>query len=224
MCSTGLIGIPLPIDAIVGGVPAAGRPPCAADGGADAAEAIRTTDTVRKEAVAARAASPSAAWPRARRCSPRTWPRCWPCSPPTPTSSRPTLQRLLPAGVADSFNALVVDGCTSTNDTVILLASGEAGPVAEPTTWPRPSAEVCADLAEQMAGDAEGATKVVRVTVTGARVRRRGRPGRPRRSPEPAVQVLVVRPGPLLGPDRQRARQRRHRLRPGRGRRSPTAA
>ena len=73
-------------------------------------------------------ASPSAAWPRARPCSPRTWRRCSPCSPPTPPPSPPTLQTVLPAGVADSFNAIVVDGCTSTNDTVLLLASGRRRP------------------------------------------------------------------------------------------------
>ncbi len=76
-------------------------------------------------------ASSSAAWPRAPPCSPRTWPRCSPCSPPTPTSTPSRLQQSLRAGVADSFNAMSVDGCTSTNDTVLLLASGRAGPPAD---------------------------------------------------------------------------------------------
>jgi glutamate N-acetyltransferase/amino-acid N-acetyltransferase len=78
-----------------------------------------------------------------------------------------TLKKVLVAGVDDSFNALVVDGCTSTNDTVLLLASGAAGP-ADPVALAEAVAEVCLDLASQMAGDAEGHTKVVRLRVTGA--------------------------------------------------------
>jgi glutamate N-acetyltransferase/amino-acid N-acetyltransferase len=60
-----------------------------------------------------------------------------------------------------------VDGCTSTNDTVILLASGAAGPV-DPAAFAAAVAEACLDLATQMVGDAEGHTKVVKVRVTGA--------------------------------------------------------
>ena len=59
------------------------------------------------------------------------------------------------------------DGCTSTNDTVILLASGLAGPVDE-AELARAVEEACFSLAAQMVGDAEGATKVVRVEVVGA--------------------------------------------------------
>ncbi|CAN5711066.1 hypothetical protein BH20ACT2_BH20ACT2_11160 [soil metagenome] len=78
-----------------------------------------------------------------------------------------TLKAALAAGVAGSFNTLSIDGATSTNDTVILLASGRAGPVAE-TTLHAMVADVCGELAAFMAGDAEGATKVVWVRVQGA--------------------------------------------------------
>jgi glutamate N-acetyltransferase/amino-acid N-acetyltransferase len=77
------------------------------------------------------------------------------------------LQAALRAGVVDSFNAMSVDGCTSTNDTVLLLASGQAGPVPEEALFDA-VADACADLARQMVGDAEGATKVVEVRVVGA--------------------------------------------------------
>jgi glutamate N-acetyltransferase/amino-acid N-acetyltransferase len=77
------------------------------------------------------------------------------------------LQAALRAGVRESFNVLTVDGCTSTNDTVLLLASGRRGPVDE-RDLALAVAAACDDLASQMAGDAEGATKVVRLTVTGA--------------------------------------------------------
>ncbi|MDQ1375954.1 MAG: glutamate N-acetyltransferase / amino-acid N-acetyltransferase, partial [Acidimicrobiaceae bacterium] len=82
------------------------------------------------------------------------------------------LVQMLRAGVAGSFNALVTDGCTSTNDTVMVLASGRAAPApgGRATELELTDAlwEACADLAGQMAADAEGATKVVRVKVAGA--------------------------------------------------------
>jgi glutamate N-acetyltransferase/amino-acid N-acetyltransferase len=77
------------------------------------------------------------------------------------------LRLMLQSAVAASFNSLSVDGCTSTNDTVIVLASGLAGP-ADDAELRMALTAACTDLAEQMAGDAEGATKVVRVRVIGA--------------------------------------------------------
>ena len=104
----------------------------------------------------------------------------------TDAAVEPTeLTDVLRAGVAESFNAMSVDGCTSTNDTVILLASGEAGAPPDLTAFRAAVAEACLDLAKQMVGDAEGHTKVVEVRVTGAAVRRRcprRRPGRWRRA------------------------------------------
>ena len=94
VCSTGLIGERLPMDKLLPAVDAA---VAEADrgGGVHAADAIRTTDTVvkiafRRSAGQGRSADPtrSAAWPRARACSPRPWPPCSSCSPPTPTSPR----------------------------------------------------------------------------------------------------------------------------------------
>ena len=88
------------------------------------------------------------------------------------------LRTLLQGAVSDSFNALVVDACTSTNDTVLVLANG-AGGNAPITRDGGPDfhllgealAAACADLARQMAADAEGATKLVTLTVNGARTR-----------------------------------------------------
>jgi glutamate N-acetyltransferase/amino-acid N-acetyltransferase len=77
------------------------------------------------------------------------------------------LRAALQAGVADSFNAMTIDGCTSTNDTVLVLANGRAG-APDPGAFAAAVAEACTDLATQMVGDAEGHTKVVRVRVTGA--------------------------------------------------------
>jgi len=77
------------------------------------------------------------------------------------------LHQALGSATESSFNILSVDGCTSTNDTVIVLAGGGRGAVdhgafVDALTW------ACIDLAEQMAADAEGATKLVRIAVTGA--------------------------------------------------------
>ncbi|MBI5017433.1 MAG: bifunctional glutamate N-acetyltransferase/amino-acid acetyltransferase ArgJ [Deltaproteobacteria bacterium] len=86
-----------------------------------------------------------------------------------------TLQRIVFDAVESSFNRITVDGDTSTNDTVLALASGRAGgePLdADPAalgTLGRALGEVCRELARQMVRDGEGATKLVDVTVRGAR-------------------------------------------------------
>ena len=166
VCSTGLIGIPLPMRPIESGIPTLVRA-LSEDGGVDAAEAIRTTDTVRKEVVirgpgftvggmakGAAMLAPNMATMLAVLTTDAAV---------DPAVLRPALQQ----AVADSFNALSVDGCTSTNDTVIVLASGRAGTSAAGSVSDA-LAEACTSLAAQMAEDAEGATKVARVRVTGA--------------------------------------------------------
>jgi len=169
VCSTGLIGYLLPMDAIEKGVPdlVGARTP-APDGGVAAAEAIRTTDTHRKEtlvqgpdfvvggmAKGAAMLAPNMATMLAVLT--------------TDAAVEPDeLASILRLAVAESFNAISSDGCTSTNDTVILLASGEAGTPGDPARFRAAVAEACLDLATQMVGDAEGHTKVVQVRVTGA--------------------------------------------------------
>ena len=168
VCSTGLIGIPLPLAPIEQGVPAlvAAR---RADGGEEAARAIMTTDTHPKQtrqegdgfviggmAKGAAMLSPNMATMLAVLTTDAVLPAA-------------VLQEHLRAAVANTFNTLTVDGCTSTNDTVILLSRPAAGGSAPDATQFGDALErACGDLAEQMAGDAEGATKVVRVVVTGA--------------------------------------------------------
>ena len=166
VCSTGLIGIPMPIEVIEAGIPTlvAAR---SADGGRAAATAIMTTDTHPKEVVidgegftvggmakGAAMLSPNMATMLAVLT--------------TDAEATPEqLKAALVGGVANSFNILDVDGCTSTNDTVLLFASGLAGPV-DGDALNTAVAAACRSLAEQMCGDAEGATKVVRFSVTGA--------------------------------------------------------
>lgn len=168
VCSTGLIGIPLPVDPLLGGIPdlVAGLTD-ADEGGAAAAEALRTTDTRRKEAVATAGAAVVGGMAKGAAMLAPSMATMLAVLTTDAEADPATLQRVLAAGVAGSFNSLLTDGCTSTNDTVLLLASGEAGPVDE-ADLAAAVASVCGSLAEQMADDAEGATKVVRLTVRGA--------------------------------------------------------
>jgi len=77
------------------------------------------------------------------------------------------LHAMLRRVVDGSFNAISVDGDTSTNDTVLVLANGLAGPV-EPAAFEAALAEICTDLAQQIVRDAEGASKFIAVQVSGA--------------------------------------------------------
>jgi glutamate N-acetyltransferase/amino-acid N-acetyltransferase len=168
VCSTGLIGLPLPMDAIEAGI-AAVTGARHAGGGPDAARAIMTTDTHPKQVVVegdgwtiggmakgAAMLAPNMATMLAVLT--------------TDAVVAPTaLADHLHDAVAGSFNALSVDGCTSTNDTVIVLASGRAtGQADAGAAFGEALGQACADLAAQMAADAEGATKVVRLVVCGA--------------------------------------------------------
>lgn len=166
VCSTGLIGIPMPIEVITAGIPdvVAAR---SSDGGQSAATAIMTTDTVAKQVVVDGGGFVVGGMAKgAAMLSPNMATMLAVLT--TDAAATPEqLKAALVFGVADSFNALDVDGCTSTNDTVLLLASGLAGPV-DKSALNAAVAEACASLAAQMCADAEGATKVVRMTVTGA--------------------------------------------------------
>jgi glutamate N-acetyltransferase/amino-acid N-acetyltransferase len=166
VCSTGLIGIPLPIDTLLAGV----SPLVEAldlEGGSDAAEAIMTTDTVAKEVVVEGDGFTVGGIAKGAAMLAPNMATMLAVLTTDAEATPEQLQAALRAGVASSFNMMSIDGCTSTNDTVLLFASGDAGAVAEEALFDA-VAEACADLARQMVGDAEGATKVVEVRVVGA--------------------------------------------------------
>ena len=166
VCSTGLIGIPLPMDALESGI----APVVAAlraDGGQSAAEAIMTTDTVSKEVLVDGDGFTVGGMAKGAAMLAPNMATMLAVLTTDAEAAPEVLRAALVAGVADSFNAMSVDGCTSTNDTVLLFASGHAGPVDETALF-EAVADACADLARQMVGDAEGATKVVEVSVIGA--------------------------------------------------------
>jgi glutamate N-acetyltransferase/amino-acid N-acetyltransferase len=166
VCSTGLIGIPLPIDKIEAAVPdlAASRHP---HGGPEAARAIMTTDTVPKEVVVHRPGFVVGGMAKGAAMLAPNMATMLAVLTTDAAVDGDVLARALQKGVDSSFNVLVTDGCTSTNDTVIILSSGLAGP-ADEGDLADAVAEACFSLAAQMSGDAEGATKVVRLVVTGA--------------------------------------------------------
>jgi glutamate N-acetyltransferase / amino-acid N-acetyltransferase len=167
VCSTGLIGELLPMDKLLLGVEAAAAA-LAGDGGAEAAEAIMTTDTrpktvvVRKErwSVGGMAKGAGMLAPgMATMLSVLT----------TDAVAGPeVLDAALRAATRVSFDRVDSDGCMSTNDTVLLLASGASG--VEPAAGELAAAvtAACHDLAQQLLADAEGATKEVAIEVVGA--------------------------------------------------------
>jgi glutamate N-acetyltransferase / amino-acid N-acetyltransferase len=168
VCSTGLIGQTLDPDLVcsgLDGVLAALGP----DGGPAAAEAIMTTDTRPKQAL---------------RTSPEGWsvagmakgagmlaPGLATMLVVLTTDAQlysTTCDKALRVATALTFDRLDSDGCMSTNDTVVLLASGASGIRPDPANFTDLLREVCHDLAMQMLGDAEGADHDIAIEVRGA--------------------------------------------------------
>ncbi len=174
VASTGVIGDPLPMTKILAGIPevAAALGP---EGGTQAAEAIMTTDTVPKMSalecelpkgvvrIGGMAKGAGMIQPRLATMLAFL----------TTDASVPSalLQSCLKAAAQKSFNRITVDGDTSTNDSVILLANGASGYPVEDSgraAFQEALDQVCGDLARAIVRDGEGATKFVTVRVLGA--------------------------------------------------------
>ncbi len=169
VCQTGLIGVPFPAHVVPGVAAVVASRTGGVDAGAAAARAIMTTDTVPKEAVARPDGAGCTVGGMAKGAAMLAPDMATMLAVLTTDAlvEPDALQRVLAGAVARTFNVLTVDGCTSTNDTVLLLAGGSAGPV-ETAALAGAVEEVCASLARQMADDAEGATKTARIAVHGA--------------------------------------------------------
>ncbi len=168
VCSTGLIGIPLPMEPIEAGIPVlvAARSG-AAESAADAAQGILTTDSGRKEVLVEHPTFAVAGMAKgAGMLAPNMATMLAFLTTDAAIEPGP-LAELLRIAVRDSFNSMSVDGCTSTNDTVVLMASGRAGP-ADPNVVVDAVSEACSSLCRQMMADAEGASRIFQVRVTGA--------------------------------------------------------
>jgi glutamate N-acetyltransferase/amino-acid N-acetyltransferase len=168
--STGVIGAPLPLDQVLAGVDAAAAA-LAEDGGADAAEAILTTDTRAKEAVFAGTGFTVGGMAKGSgMIHPNLATMLAVLTTDYPLEPGEAIDFLRPA-VDRSFNSISVDGECSTNDAVVLLASGagavERTPAAD-EAFALGLRTVCADLAQQIVADGEGSTLVAEITVSGA--------------------------------------------------------
>ncbi len=184
VASTGVIGQHLPLEPFETGVPAL-REKISAEGGAEAARAIMTTDTVPKEcAVAYESADPAyagATFTVGGMCKgsgmimPNMATMIAVVTTDAPVAPA-ALRAALLAAVKRSFNKVTVDSDTSTNDTCFALASGAAAPGAAAIVEGTPAydelaaaiLEVCTQLARKIAVDGEGATRLVTITVEGA--------------------------------------------------------
>jgi glutamate N-acetyltransferase/amino-acid N-acetyltransferase len=168
VCSTGLIGERLPMDKLLAGVDAAASG-LAADGGAAAAEAIRTTDTKAKQEVFRNAAGWTVGGMAKGAGMLAPGLATMLCVITTDAVVEPgLLDAALRAATAHTFDRLDSDGCMSTNDTVLLMASGASGVEADADDFVAALEQVCKHLAWQLLADAEGATKEITIEVGGA--------------------------------------------------------
>ena len=184
VASTGVIGVHLPIEPLIEGVPAAMQA-ASVQGGSSAARAIMTTDTVPKECAVVFDGD-AIGYPGTRftvggmaKGSGMIMPNMATMLSVV-TTDAPVLpnhlHQALSAAVNMSFNKVTVDSDTSTNDSCFMFASGAAAPGAAPFEPGTPAFEklqaavnqVCVALARLMATDGEGATKLVTVCVKGA--------------------------------------------------------
>ena len=168
--STGVIGAPLPVGRVCAGIDAAAAA-LSVDGGGDAADAILTTDTLTKEAVFHGTGFTVGGMAKGSgMIHPNLATMLAVLTTDYPLAPGEAIEFLRPA-VDRSFNSISVDGECSTNDAVVLLASGAAPIERTPATDEQLSLAirtVCAELAQQIVADGEGATLLAEIAVSGA--------------------------------------------------------
>jgi len=167
VCSTGLIGERLPMEKLLVGVDAS-IAALSADGGPDAAVSIMTTDSVPKNSQVTTGGYTVGGMAKGAGM----------LAPALATMLVVvTTDAVVDAELADSalrvatsltFDRIDSDGCMSTNDTVLLMASGASGVAPDPASFTDAVTQVCADLARQLIADAEGASKDIDIAVVNA--------------------------------------------------------
>jgi glutamate N-acetyltransferase/amino-acid N-acetyltransferase len=174
VCSTGVIGTPLDVAKVTEGV-AKAAVSLDRSGGQAAAEAILTTDTVAKQAgvrvpggATVAGMAKGAAMLAPALAPPEAHATMLAVLTTDAVAEPAALQAALAAASATTFDRITVDGAQSTNDTVLLLASGASGVRPHGDDLAGAVEAVCGDLAGQMLADAEGGSKVVDVQVGGA--------------------------------------------------------
>ena len=166
VCSTGIIGTPLPMEPILDGALKLSKK-LSVDGAHDAARGILTTDHEPKEVVIE--GSTFTLGGMAKGCGMIAPNMATMLAFLTTDADVPAevMQKILREASNATFNTLNVDGATSTNDTAMLLASGKRGP-ADLDEFAKAVSAACDQLTMKMARDAEGMTRIARLTVTGA--------------------------------------------------------
>ncbi|MEI7031929.1 bifunctional glutamate N-acetyltransferase/amino-acid acetyltransferase ArgJ [Streptomyces pratensis] len=167
VASTGLIGIPLPMDKLLPGVEQAAAA-LSEHGGEKAAIAIKTTDTVHKTAVAGGEGWTVGGMAKGAGMLAPGLATMLVVLTTDADVATPALDAALREAARTTFDRIDSDGCMSTNDTVLLLASGASGITPERDEFAEAVRAVCADLARQLIGDAEGASKEIRIEVVNA--------------------------------------------------------
>ncbi len=167
VCSTGLIGEQLDRARVLAAVAQAASS-LSAEGGADAAQAIMTTDTVPKVAIQARSGWTIGGMAKGAGMLAPALATMLVVLTTDALLDTVGLDAALREAVRTTFNRLDSDGCTSTNDQVTLLASGASGIRPDPAEFQEALTALCADLARQLMADAEGASHEITIVVSGA--------------------------------------------------------
>jgi glutamate N-acetyltransferase/amino-acid N-acetyltransferase len=164
ICSTGLIGELLPMPSLLEGVTRAVGA-LRRDGGGEAAVAIKTTDTVTKEAVATRDGWSVGGMAKGAGMLAPALATMLVVVTTDAVVDPAELDDVLRAATAATFDRVDSDGCQSTNDTVLVMASGASGVEVEVSALTEAVTEVCASLARQLIADAEGARHDIAIEV-----------------------------------------------------------
>ncbi|GAA1344463.1 bifunctional glutamate N-acetyltransferase/amino-acid acetyltransferase ArgJ [Arthrobacter roseus] len=167
VCSTGLIGEPLPMHKLLPGVTAASRL-LGSEGGADAAAAIMTTDTVAKQTFVSGVGYTIGGMAKGAGMLAPGLATMLVVLTTDAALGHVELDTALREATRVTFDRTDSDGCMSTNDTVVLLASGAATTTPNVAEFTRGLTEVCADLASQLIRDAEGAAHNIAITTRNA--------------------------------------------------------
>ncbi|MBX7468147.1 bifunctional glutamate N-acetyltransferase/amino-acid acetyltransferase ArgJ [Streptomyces sp. NPDC002506] len=167
VASTGLIGVTLPMDKLLPGIERAAAE-LSPHGGEKAAIAIKTTDTVHKTSVVTRDGWTVGGMAKGAGMLAPGLATMLVVLTTDADLDAATLDRALRDATRQTFDRVDSDGCMSTNDTVLLLASGAAQTAPEYGEFAEAVRAVCDDLARQLIGDAEGASKDIRIEVVNA--------------------------------------------------------
>jgi glutamate N-acetyltransferase / amino-acid N-acetyltransferase len=167
VCSTGLIGELLPMDRLTAGVTAAAES-LSADGGTDAAEAIRTTDTVSKQVLVERSGWSVGGMAKGAGMLAPALATMLVVVTTDAVADAASLDAALRSATSSTFDRIDSDGCMSTNDTVLLMASGASGVTPSADELTEAVTAACASLARQLIADAEGAAHDIQIEVRSA--------------------------------------------------------